>query len=288
MFIATVYIRFFRSFNFDYLRKAHEGFVADPWDVLESDGLQYPFVRVPLENGVTTVVGANESGKSQLLSAVKHALTGQGIERGDFCRYSQYFAVDKSMAFPDFGLEFKELDTGSRDVLAKICKTTFDEELDSFSVFRVGGKDPVVYVRQGDEWTKYAVRDKKTFDTLLPQWFEIDAQVALPESVPIKYLASAKKSLRTSPRKERQSFLNTILDNATSWFSTADQVTASAPKITNAFTTVTQETAAHNKQLALADDLLLKVAGIDRTAFEELLKAWTPARTASPTESSSA
>ncbi|WP_433272680.1 AAA family ATPase [Actinosynnema sp. CS-041913] len=82
MHISTVYIRFFRSFNFDYLRKAHIDFAPDPWDALGTEGLQYPFVRVPLEDGVTTVVGANESGKSQLLSAVKHALTGDGIERG--------------------------------------------------------------------------------------------------------------------------------------------------------------------------------------------------------------
>lgn len=273
MFIATVYIRFFRSFNFDYLRKAHEGFVSDPWDVLESDGLQYPFVKVPLEDGVTTVVGANESGKSQLLSAVKHALTGVGIERGDFCRYSQYFAVDKSMAFPDFGLEFKGLGVSDREALAKICKGEVDDELNAFSMFRIGGKDPVVYLRQGGEWIKRAVRDKKALEGILPQWFEIDAQVALPESVPIKYLANTKKSLRTSPRKERQSFLNTILDNASSWFGTAEQVTAAAPKIMSAFNAVSMETAAHDKQLVLAEDLLLKVAGIDRTAFEELLKA---------------
>jgi hypothetical protein len=37
MFIAAVYIRFFRSFNFDYLRKAHKDFVPDPWDVLEPE-----------------------------------------------------------------------------------------------------------------------------------------------------------------------------------------------------------------------------------------------------------
>ncbi|WP_431947474.1 hypothetical protein [Micromonospora marina] len=49
MFISAVYIRFFRLFNFDYLRKAHRDFAPEPWDVLEPDGLQYPFVRVPLE-----------------------------------------------------------------------------------------------------------------------------------------------------------------------------------------------------------------------------------------------
>ncbi|MEU3645224.1 AAA family ATPase [Lentzea sp. NPDC034063] len=273
MFIATVYIRFFRSFNFDYLRKADEGFVADPWDVLESDGMEFPFVRVPLEDGVTTVVGANESGKSQLLWAVKHALTGQGIERGDFCRYSQYFAVNKTMAFPDFGVELKGLDPADRAALAKACKTEVDDELDSCLVFRMGGPDPVVYLQQDNGWKKLAVKDKKALDGALPQWFEINADVALPESVPIKYLALGKKSLRTSPRKGRQSFLNEILENGSSWFRSAEQVAAAASNIMSAFAAVDVETEEHDEQLALADDLLLKVAGIDRTAFEELLKA---------------
>ncbi|MFA1543494.1 AAA family ATPase [Actinomadura monticuli] len=273
MFIATVYIRFFRSFNFDYLRKAHEGFVPDPWDVLEPDGLQYPFVKVPLEDGVTTVVGANESGKSQLLSAIKHALTGQAIERGDFCRYSQFFAVDRSMAFPDFGLEFKELEVSDREALAKACKAALDDEVDSFSLFRIGARAPIVYVRQGDEWVKYVIKEKKFLDGILPQWFEIDATVALPESVPVKYLAEGKRSLRTGPRKERQSFLNTIFDNAPSWFGSQEQITAAAPRLMTAFTAASQPTEEHDKQLALADDLLLKVAKIDRTAFQELLKA---------------
>ncbi|HEX7308497.1 AAA family ATPase [Lentzea sp.] len=87
MHISAVYIRFFRSFNYDYLRKTKQGFTPAPWDILDGD-LKYPFVKVPLERGVTTVVGANESGKSQLLSAIKCALTGEGIELGDFCRYS--------------------------------------------------------------------------------------------------------------------------------------------------------------------------------------------------------
>ena len=273
MFIATVYIRFFRSFNFDYLRKAHDGFVPDPWDVLEPEGLQYPFVKVPLEDGVTTVVGANESGKSQLLWATKHALTGRGIERGDFCRYSQFFAVNKSMAFPDFGLEFKSLDTSDREGLMKACKASLDDEFDSFSMFRIGSKDPVVYVRQGGEWMTHAVKDKKALDAILPQWFEIDANVALPESVPIKYLAEAKKSLRTGPRRERQSLVNTILENGASWFGSPEDLTAAAPKLMTAFAEASQHTEEQDEQLALADDLLLKVAKIDRTAFQELLKA---------------
>lgn len=271
--IASVYVRFFRSFNFDYLRKAHEGFTPDPWDVLEPDGFQYPFVRVPLEEDVTTVVGANESGKSQLLSAIKHALTGLNIERGDFCRYSQFFAVDKSMASPDFGVEFKDLDDSDREVLAKACEIAFEVAFDSFSLFRIGGKEPTVYIQQSGEWSSYHVVKSNLLKDILPTWFEIDAGVALPQSVPIGHLASVSRSLLASPRKERLSFVNSLFDNANSWFSSVEQVSAAAPPLMHAFTTLNQQTTEHDKQLALADDLLLKVAKIDRSAFEELLKA---------------
>ena len=276
MFISAVYVRFFRSFNFDYLRKAHHDFAPDPWDALESGGLQYPFVRVALQRDVTTVVGANESGKSQLLTAIKHALTGQDIQRADFCRYSQFFAVDKAMAFPDFGLEFRNMNVEDRESLGKTCKAKFDEETDGFTIFRIGGKDPVVYVRQGEEWTKHSIKDKKSLDildSLLPQWFEIDATVALPQSVPIKYLAVEERSLRTGPRKTRLGLMNTIMENASSWFGSAEEVTAAAPTLISAFSAASTQSAEHDKQLALADDLLLKVAGIDRTAFQELLNA---------------
>ncbi|WFE53121.1 AAA family ATPase [Micromonospora sp. WMMD1155] len=273
MFISAAYIRFFRSFNFDYLRKAHREFEPHPWDVLEPDGLQYPFVKVSLERDVSTVVGANESGKSQLLTAIKHGLTGKGIERGDFCRYSQFFAVKKAMAFPDFGLEFKHLGPTDLETLAKACKTKLDDGTETFWMFRIGGKDPVVYVRQGDDWAKYPVKDKKLLDALLPQPFEIDATVALPQSVPIKYLADAERSLRTSPRKTRLDFVNQILENGPSWFGSAEGVSAATPTLISAFSTANTQDAEHDKQLALADDLLLKVAGIDRTAFQELLNA---------------
>ncbi|GGN98844.1 AAA family ATPase [Microbispora bryophytorum] len=274
MLITAVFIRFFRSFNFDYLRKAHEGFSPDPWDALESDDLQYPFVKVPLEATVTTVVGANESGKSQLLSAIKHALTGQGIERGDFCRYSQFFTVNKSMAFPDFGLEFKGLNQNERDTLAKSCKTTFDEEVNTFTMFRINGKDPVVYIPQDGKWALHPVQDRKAFNAILPRWFEIDASVALPESVPIKYLAEAKTSVQTGPRKQRYSFLNLVMENAQSLFGgSVEQVAPAPPALTTAFAAASEPTDEHDRQLALADDLLLKVAKINRTAFQELMKA---------------
>lgn len=273
MFISTVYVRFFRSFNFDYLRKAHQQFVPDPWDELEEDGRQYPFVKVPLESDVTTVVGANESGKSQLLSAIKHALGGTGIERGDFCRYSQFFAVDRSMAFPDFGLEFNGLDGADLEAVGKACGLRAKPEFDRFTMFRIGNSAPIVYLRTDDGWEKHKVKNIRPLDTVLPEWFEIDAEVALPESVPIRYLAEGVKSWRTGPRKQRQSFFSEFLDHASDWFSSPESFNAAAPQVLKAYAVAEQEAKGYDKQLALADDLLLKVAGIDRTAFDELLKA---------------
>ncbi|MFE0151034.1 ATP-dependent endonuclease [Nonomuraea sp. NPDC059007] len=274
MIIAAVLIRFYRSFNFDYLRKAADGFAPQPWDVLESDDLQYPFVRVPLEASVTTVVGANESGKSQMLSAIKCALTGAGIKRGDFCRYSQFFAVNKSMAYPDFGLEFRNLDKDQLVALAKVCKTTLDEGSNSFMMFRVNGEGPEIYLSRSTGWERHVVQDKKALTSLLPQWFEIDRDVALPDSVPLKYLAEGRLSVGTGPRKARHSFLNLVLENAPSLFGgSAEQTASAAPTLMSAFASVNVSTDAHDRQLALADDLLLKVAGINRVSFQELLKA---------------
>jgi hypothetical protein len=110
-----VNVRFFKSFNYDYLRKSDTRITELPWERTAEDQL-YPYVTVPLERDITTVVGGNESGKSQLLLALKCALTGSGIRRGDFCRYSTLFAVDKGMRHPDFGLTVRELaDAGSYD-----------------------------------------------------------------------------------------------------------------------------------------------------------------------------
>jgi hypothetical protein len=142
MHVSAVNVRFFRSFNFDYLRKAHDGYVADPWDVVEPDGSNYPYVCVPLEPSVTTVVGANESGKSQLLSAIKYALGGTGMVPGDFCRYSQFFVIDQAMAYPDLGLEFHDLDEDEQEAIRKACKVEEQLACDRFLMFRVNGRDP--------------------------------------------------------------------------------------------------------------------------------------------------
>lgn len=57
------------------------GVLDRPWNGLglNGDTDSYRFVEIPIHNSITTIVGANESGKSHLLSAISKVITGVGI-----------------------------------------------------------------------------------------------------------------------------------------------------------------------------------------------------------------
>ena len=74
MILKNVFLRWYKSFN--------EAFGIDrepmPWDKFEND--KFPYVIIPIDELVTTIVGANESGKSHLLSAVSKTLKRNGLD----------------------------------------------------------------------------------------------------------------------------------------------------------------------------------------------------------------
>src|SRR5207302_1893717 len=59
--IKAILVRFYRSFSHDYLRRHHQDAKPEPWEMV--GGKWFPYVRLPLDPEVTTIVGANESGK---------------------------------------------------------------------------------------------------------------------------------------------------------------------------------------------------------------------------------
>lgn len=91
--LSKVYVRFFRSFSYDFARRMHPKATPRPWEMV--DGIWFPFIKVDLDPEVTAVVGANESGKSHLIKAIRCALTGDEIRRRDFCRYSSSYSVEQ-------------------------------------------------------------------------------------------------------------------------------------------------------------------------------------------------
>ena len=60
--LKSIFVRFYKSFNYDYRRKIEPGVVRKPWEM--ANGQFYPHVEIPIDTLITTVVGANESGKS--------------------------------------------------------------------------------------------------------------------------------------------------------------------------------------------------------------------------------
>lgn len=181
MIISDVYVRFYRAFNFDYLRKEHDGFVPDAWDGF--DGGHYPYVRIPLDERITCVVGANESGKSQLLNAVEHALGQRPTDPADFCRYSQFFTVESGLRHPHFGVK---LTSFTEAEVESIGLAIGDAE--GFGTLRVFREEPGEVLIYRDAVEDPVVLASSVVDPLLPRSFRINPARCLPEDVPIDYL----------------------------------------------------------------------------------------------------
>ncbi len=119
--LASVLLRWYKSFNVNYMNYTdrRSGVAHRPWNRLgrlSDDEDTFPFIEIPLEDDITTIVGANESGKSHLLGAVSKVLTGHGIpdadgntgeySRTDLCHYTSPRSKNAE-DWPHIGLQFK-------------------------------------------------------------------------------------------------------------------------------------------------------------------------------------
>jgi len=283
MHLKSVLIRFYKSFNFDYLRKFNTSVSQRyPWESIGD--LWYPFVTIPIDSRITTVVGANESGKTHLLTAIEKGIRGAGIERSDFCRYSQFFTVEHGkMRMPDFGFEWAGFTGNERQEVLQYLGITKPTAFDSFFIFRMHDEGLVGFIpREGSEYTKHKVTaNPASLAELVPAVFRLHEDIALPESAPIRWLAeddTKGSRLEHLPRKRRVTFLETIFGHD-GWFSTKETVTKSADEIAGAFADCYGESESAPQEehrlaeLRLARDLIRKVARIDATALRELLGA---------------
>src|ERR1035441_6868845 len=138
MILKRVFIRFYKSFNYDYLRKNHPRFEPHLWDSVKN--VAFPYVQIPIDAKVTTVVGANESGKSHLLTAIEKAISGEDITHEALCRYSEFFRVGQGQVrLPDFGIEWGKLSEPEKNKVREICKVATTRLFDSFLIFRTEG-----------------------------------------------------------------------------------------------------------------------------------------------------
>lgn len=263
--LERVDVRFYKSFNFDYELKAKdEQTDRNPpeWEV--TDGKWHPFVRVPLDPEITAIVGANESGKSQLLSAIEAAIIGTPIKREDFCRYSDLYSVKTGeIRLPEFGAWFLIEDSDNVESVPHLKRAK------RFGLYRPGDANPFLVI--DDVRVDMDNAELKSLESILPSFHTLETDLAIPDSVSIARLAG-----RVAPpfdREVRSSLLSTLFDAE---LTEAGLGMALLPVVSGA--TVTANVARVDAEFELARKLLVDAARIDTGAFGELLDALAAGR----------
>lgn len=259
--LSRIWIRFYKSFNFDYELKAHPDSTERSWE-LTSDGWR-PYVIIPLEPDITAVVGANESGKTHLLDAISIALTGSPLRKRDFCRYSSLFSVESGKRlYPNIGASFK-LDKIDTEAFSNVG-VPLQENGELLILRREPGVLEVlssdgVHLRMNEIQTS-------TVNSRMPFVHRLDTQVDLPDSVSIASLAETE--IVETNRKNRMELLRLLGNNPS-----ADAITAAAATILTLVGSSDTDAVAHDAKQGLAHDLLTKIAKIDKSSFVELQQA---------------
>ncbi|CRK56802.1 M. jannaschii predicted coding region MJECL43 [Alloactinosynnema sp. L-07] len=258
MHIREVLIRWYKSFNYDYERKANPRSERKPWQETTDGWL--PHVRISLEDDITAVVGANESGKSHLLDAVHIVLTGRNHSQNDFCRYSTLFSVEKDQRlFPEVGAVFALTESDVEALASLKIPLQANGEL-----LMLRPSPGSVEVLDASEVRVVLEDDQiKGLDGLLPHAHLLKTQVDLPDSVSISWLAQTESVLASRKRRcELFQFLAGL--------NTLELVTTQAAGL---FGLLTAARDFETEQQKLGRLLLTKVARIDASAFRDLQKA---------------
>ncbi len=283
MLLRSMFVRFYKSFNYDYLRKSDNSVSEQrPWEHFE--GKWYPYVRIPIEPSITTIVGENESGKSCLLTAIQAGVSGATLRLRDFCRHSEFFTVEEGKErFPQFGSEWTDVSTDDCKALAAACKLKGKSAFSTFWLFRTAPDKATLYVhtKKGFDQTEVPTAAIADLPGLLPTVFTLNPDVALPESVPIGYLAAARtetETYATCPGRLDAALVNEYTQNR-SWFDNPEAVTSNAASISTSFSSLMERIAQQPKRsvpgLELAHDLIRKIARVDPKILAGLQDALT-------------
>lgn len=189
--ISRVYLRWFRAFNISG-NEPSDG-KKRPWNAFKEES--FPFVEIPISSRICTVVGANETGKSQLLSAVEKVLRGRTSLGSDYsphdiCRYCGLLSAQEHL-WPEMGLEFT---FGSANELANCASslgltggTTGDHRI---RVFVRGGETDYArfYDAAGEPIGKLTVGDWHTKAKALPSAHFIHSNMSFSNQIHINQL----------------------------------------------------------------------------------------------------
>ncbi|MEU6341887.1 AAA family ATPase [Streptomyces sp. NPDC046977] len=271
--LDRVYVRFFRSFNFDYERKAHREASALEWERTSLGW--YPFVRLDVDPYVTAVVGANESGKSHLLDAVSMLLTEEPVDRRDFCRYSDLYSVEHGeRRVSDFAGRFS-VETDEDVELMESLGYSGDDARELHYV-RSGSGASFVFTARNTARRDLTTEEEKDLRATFPDVFLLETEVALPASMPISRLAGQTIDGHPDRAGRRR-----LLDSLPKSDVADNEVPALWSRISGFLTPPAVDpivAQAREKEFELGRSLLIDVARIDPAAFRDLDAALTAER----------
>lgn len=211
---SCVLLRWYKSFNVNYLGypdRRHQ-VKNRPWTALgvpREIGDRWPFIEIPLESDITTIVGANESGKSHLLSAIAKVITGKGLpderdrflpfDKVDLCHYASVRNKNAS-AWPNIGIEFSEvsdaewarLSDAVRQALTKTDRFTLILAAVGDTV-KVEENGPVAYLYLGDASNSVSLSAAQlaAVRKCLPTLRFIKSDVAMRDELPVDDLLAS-------------------------------------------------------------------------------------------------
>jgi predicted ATPase len=264
--LARIYVRFFKSFNYDYERKAHRS--ATPYEWEKVGDRWFPFVDIPFDPVVTAVVGANESGKSHLIAAIQQGLTGKGIKRDDFCRYSPLYSVENDRRRdPDIAVAL-EVEEEDRDQLADLGISARAGQQVTLLRLHESGRALL-----GADARQLELTDEQldSFESLLPVPFELETDIALPDTVTLETLIEGSPNRLPSRRNRAE-----LAELFPAGNIDAAGVTQKAERIAQLYSLDAQspeEIGRAEAEQNLARKLMLDIAQIDVDSFRELRDA---------------
>ncbi len=213
-----------------------------------------PHIRIPIEPDITAVVGANESGKTHLLDAIRIVLTGERLYQRDFCRTSSLFSVERDpRLYPEVGSTFR-LDESDDAALQELDIP----RLRNGDLLMLRPEPDVIHVINEDDERISLNNDQiRGLEELLPYTRELRTDVPLPDSVSISALVSSGPTLvRRKTRLELWSLVSGL--------STPDEVTNQAA---NLHAMVTANTVRESDAQKLGMYLLTEIARIEESSF---------------------
>lgn len=294
MIITKVFLKSYRTYNFDFQKKTETSPAKykeslNYWDSALQDSNDFeswkPFVEVPIPDKICSIVGSNESGKSHLLKAVHSHMNKAQYRLSDVCRYykddsSKSFYTGLEISYNDeLGEWLRERDewehwTAQEDqdsegesdpeqISSEILAKLLEEASFKFYIFSRNFIDYVLVMRSDDQ-TIFHDLDSDESDSLfelLPEAYFVDSEVSLPSTVRYSELLWASFTTKVEDK-------HLDINSAQNWSSRFKSVTWGNPQQYDTFSSGWSEE--KKKGLKLLYKLLLEAGELTDQYIDNL------------------